>query len=315
MTGMSHYSRRDFARVVAATGMALPAAAAGTLPTRRLGKINFQASMLGIGAQYLGEPGVEQSMVDRVIGEAIDNGINYIDTAPPYGQSEERLGKALRGKRDKVFLVSKVETNARGDAEYQINDSLRKLQTDHLDCVHIHNVSRDDRYPRLEQVLAENGTLGALVNAKKKGLIRHIGCTSHLRPARVLPVFETGEIELFMCTVNFVERHIYGYEEKVFPEARRRNIGIIAMKVLGGPVGPRGARLITPEDYQATLRYVWGVSGLSVAIVGMRTPEELRQALAAARAYRPFEPAEMTEVTGRGKALAAQWGPLRGPVV
>jgi uncharacterized protein len=311
---MANFSRRDFAKVVAASGLAVPGLAAGTLPTRRLGKINFQASMLGLGAQYLGDPGVEQSMVDRVIGEAIDNGLNYIDTAPPYGQSEERVGRALKGKRDKVFLVSKVETNAKGDVEYQIKDSLRKLQTDHLDCVHIHNISRDDRYPRLEQVLAANGTLGGLLEAKKQGMIKHIGCTSHLRPARVLPAFETGEFELFMCTVNPVERHIYGYEEKVFPEARKRNIGVIAMKVLGGPVKPGGARLISPEDYQMTLRYVWGVQGVSVAIIGMRTPEELRQALAAARAYKPFTPAEMSAVTARGKALAAQWGPLRGPV-
>jgi predicted aldo/keto reductase-like oxidoreductase len=123
-------------------------------------------------------------------------------------------------------------------------------------------------------------------------MIRHIGCTSHLPPRA--PAFETGEIELFMCTVNFVERHIYGYEEKVLPEARRRNIGVIAMKVLGGPVPGPGARLVSPEDYQTTLRYVWGVSGVSVAIIGLRTPEELRQALAAARSFKPFDQAEMS---------------------
>jgi len=291
----------------------MPARAAGALPTRRLGKINYQAGILGIGAQYLGDLDAEQSTVDRVIAEAIDNGVNYIDTAPPYNISEERVGRALKGKRDRVFLVSKVETNAKGDALYQIQDSLRKLQTDHLDCVHIHNISRDDRYPRLEQALSMNGTLGALLEAKKQGMIRHIGCTSHLRPARVLPAFETGEIELFMCTINFVERHIYGFEEKVLPEARKRNIGVIAMKVLGGPV-QKGARLVSPEDYSTTLRYTWGVPGVAVAIMGLRTPEQLRQALAAARAYRPFSREEMSAVTERGKQFAAQWGPLRGPV-
>jgi len=311
---MAQYSRRDFAKVVAASPLAAQAsAAAGPIPARRLGRINFQAGILGLGAQHLGDNGVEQSVVDRVIGEGLDNGLNYIDTAPPYNLSEERVGRALKGKRDKVFLVSKVETNAKGDAFYQIRDSLRKLQTDHLDCVHIHNISRDDRYPKLEQALSMNGNLGALLDAKKQGLIRHIGCTSHLRPARALPAFQTGEIELFMCTVNFVERHIYNYEEKVFPEARRRNIGVIAMKVLGGPA-KGGALLAGPEDYRTTLRYVWGVQGVAVAIIGLRTPEELRQALAAARSYQPFRPAEMAAVTERGKQLAAQWGPLRGPV-
>jgi hypothetical protein len=292
---------------------AAPAAAAGGIPTRRLGRINFQAGILGIGAQYLGDLDATQSTVDRVVGEAIDNGVNYIDTAPPYNVSEERIGRALKGKRDKVFLVSKVETNAKGDALYQIHDSLRKLQTDHLDCCHVHNISRDDRYPKLEQVLAENGTFGALREAKKQGLIRHIGVTSHLRPARVLPALETGEVELVMCVLNHVERHIYGYEEKVLPECRRRNVGVIAMKVLGGPVRP-GARLISAQDYEDTLRYVWGVQGLCVAIIGLRTPEELRKALAAARAYQPLTPEEMKGVTERGKRMAAQWGPLRGPV-
>jgi aryl-alcohol dehydrogenase-like predicted oxidoreductase len=292
---------------------AAPAAAAGGIPTRRLGRINFQAGILGIGAQYLGDLEATQSTVDRVVGEAIDNGVNYIDTAPPYNVSEERIGRALKGKRDKVFLVSKVETNAKGDALYQLHDSLRKLQTDHLDCCHVHNISRDDRYPKLEQVLAENGTFGALREAKKQGLIRHIGVTSHLRPARVLPALETGEVELVMCVLNHVERHIYGYEEKVLPECRKRNVGVIAMKVLGGPTG-QGARLISAQDYQDTLRYVWGVQGLCVAIIGLRTPEELRKALAAARAYQPLTPEEMKGVTERGKRMAAQWGPLRGPV-
>ncbi len=306
---MAELTRREFA-----FSLALAGAPQGAIPRRRLGKINFQAGILGIGAQHLGDDGVEQSYVDRVVGEAIDNGVNYFDTAPPYNLSEERLGRALKGKRDKVFLVSKVETNARGDAMYQIRDSLRKLQTDYLDCCHIHNISRDDRFPKLEQVLAKNGTLGALLDAKKKGLIRHIGVTSHLRPARVLPALETGEIALLMCTINHVERHIYGYEEKVLPECRKRNIGVIAMKVLGGPVSGAGARLTSEQDYYDTLNYVWGVPGVSVAIIGIRTLEELRKALAAARAYKPLSPAEMTRITQRGQQLAAQWGPLRGPV-
>ncbi|MCU0247682.1 MAG: aldo/keto reductase, partial [Bryobacter sp.] len=215
---------------------------------------------------------------------------------------------------DKVFLVSKVETNARGDVMYQIRDSLRKLQTDYLDCCHIHNISRDDRYPSLELVLGKNGTLAALIDAKKQGMIRHIGVTSHMRPARVLPALETGEVELLMCTVNYVERHIYGYEEKVLPECRKRNIGVIAMKVLGGPVRNSQARLITPQEYSDTLRYTWGVPGVCVAIIGLRTQDQLRQALEAARSYTPLTPQEMTGITERGKVMAAKWGPLRGPV-
>ncbi|MFN0170999.1 MAG: aldo/keto reductase [Bryobacteraceae bacterium] len=308
-------NRRSFTRLAAAgtLGAATLPSASG-LPRRRLGAISFQASILGLGAQHLGDRDVEQSTVDEVLAEAIEHGLNYVDTAPTYGLSEERLGRALKGKRDRVFLVSKVETLTKSDVLYQIRDSLHKLQTDHLDCVHIHNISREDRYPTLQLALGKDGTLGGLLEAKKQGMIRHIGCTAHLRPARVLPVFETGAIELFMCTLNFVERHIYGFEEKVLPEARRRQIGVIGMKVLGGPV-KGGARLMSASDYAATLRYVWGLQGVSVAIIGMRTVEELRQGLAAARAYQPLKTSELTQITSRGKTLAAEWGPLRGPAV
>lgn len=305
-------SRREFAFSSAAASLA--SAAETGLPTRRLGNINFQASILGLGAQHLGDDRVEQSYVDRFIAEAIDNGLNYIDTAPPYNRSEERLGHALKGKRDKVFLVTKVETNARGDVDYQIRDSMRKLQTDHFDAVLLHNVGRTDRYPSMQQLLEGNDSaLGALLEWKRRGVVRHVGATCHMRPARAIPVIETGEIEIFMCSINFVERHIYNFEEKVLPECRKRNIAVIGMKVLGGPV-PGGARLMLPEDYSAALRYAWSTPGLAVAIVGMRTLEELRMGLKAAREFQPLAPAEVSSLATRGKALAAKWGPLRGPV-
>jgi aryl-alcohol dehydrogenase-like predicted oxidoreductase len=309
---MAPITRREFTVALATASVA--AAAQEPIPRRRLGRINFQAGIFGIGAQFLGNYEATQANADRVIAEALDNGVNYIDTAPPYNLSEERLGIALKGRRDKVFLVSKVETSAKGDATYQIKDSLRKLKTDYLDCVHMHNVGREDRFPSLKQMLARDGTLGALLDAKKQGLIRHIGATCHMRAARALPVLETGEIELFMCTINFVDRHVYKFEEIVLPEARKRNIAVIGMKVLGGPVRNAGARLTSPEDYAMTLRYAWSTPGVAVAIIGVRTPEELRQALAAARAYKPFDTSEQKSLTERGQALAAQWGPLRGPV-
>jgi predicted aldo/keto reductase-like oxidoreductase len=304
-------TRRQFAGSLAAASLA--AAAEKPMPTRRLGRINFQASILGLGAQHLGLPSLTQENCTRVVSEAIDLGVNYIDTAPTYDFSEERLGHALKGKRDKVFLVSKIETSASGDVLYQIRDSLHKLQTDHLDCVHIHNVGREDRYPSMKQMLASNGTLGGLIQAKKQGLIRHIGATCHMRPSRALPVLETGEIELFMCTINFVERHIYKFEEAVLPETRRRNIAAVGMKVLGGPT-KQGARLMSDADYQATLRYAWSTPGVAVVNMGIRSPEELRKAVAAAKAFEALEPAEISSLLDRGKPLAAQWGPLRGPV-
>jgi uncharacterized protein len=314
---MAETSRRDFSRLLVATPLAAELArAADTMPTRPLGKIGFKASILGIGGQRIADPDrtLEQSTVDRLIGEALDNGVNYIDTARGYGESEKLLGPALKGKRDKIFLVSKTRQPTRKGALEEIEQSLKLLQTDRIDCVHIHNIARDDRFPSLEEALGENGVLGGLVEAKKQGKILHIGCTAHLRAPRVLPVFATGQIELFMCSMNFVERSIYNFEEQVLPEAKKLGIGVIAMKVLGGPQNGVVPRLSSPKDYQDSLRYVWSVPEVSVAIIGMRNVAELQQALDAAHRFRPFKPKEMAAVIERGKPLAAQWGAFRGRV-
>lgn len=311
----SKLSRRDFSKFVVGSPLAARfAAAADRLPTRPLGKIGFQAGILGLGAQRLADRPMEQSAVDRLIGEAVDSGLNYVDTARGYGRSEELLGNALKGKRDRVFLVSKTRSATRQGAMQDLEQSLRLLQTDHLDCYHMHNFGRTERFPSVDEALSRKGALGALIEAKKQGKIRHIGCTSHMRTDRVLPAFETGEIEVFMCTINFVERHIYNFE-RLLPETQRRGIAVIAMKVLGGPTGgDTTARLASPEDYQTTLRYVWSVPGVSVAIVGMRSPDELRQAMAAARAHKPYTKTELAALASRGEALAQEWGLLRGPV-
>lgn len=307
-------SRRDFSRLVTVSSLGGAAKAAGKMPLRPLGKIGFQASILGLGAQRLADRPLEQRVADRMIAELIDGGVNYFDTARGYLASEEMLGHALKGKRDRVFLVTKTRQPTRDGALAELRESLRLLGTDYVDCVHIHNIVRDDRFPDLDHALSEKGVLGGLIEAKRLGMTRHIGCTAHLRPLRVLPVFATGQIELFMCSMNFVERHIYNFEEKILPEAKKRGIGVIAMKVLGGPTGTANAKLTDPADYQASLRYCWGLPEVSVAILGMRSVAEVRTALAAARSYQPLKPEEFTRVMDRGKLLAQEWGTLRGPV-
>ena len=313
---MRFLTRRHFSKLLAASPMlAEGAAKTGDIPKRPLGKVGFEVSILGWGAQHIGPPASDQATVDRIVAEGIDSGINYIDTAPNYGQSEEKVGRALKGRRDKVFLVSKIETRTREEAMGQIRESLRRLQTDHLDCVHYHNIGRDDRWPDIDAVLSEKGALGALVEAKKQGMIRHIGCSTHSFPGRTLKAFDTGQFDLFMGVLNFADRHVYNLESKILPEAKRRGIGVIAMKALGGPVrGPAGARLASAADYVPAMRYVWSLPEVAVAAVGFRTVEEMRQGIAAARAFKPLSPAEFKELSERGKVVAAQWGQTKGPV-
>jgi hypothetical protein len=213
-----------------------------------------------------------------------------------------------------VFLATKIEEPTREGALTEVRNSLRRLQTDHLDCVLFHNIARDDRWPDLDKLLAKGGALEGLVEARKQGMIRHIGCSTHTSPARVIRAFDTGEFDLMQAILSFVDHQIYHLEERLLPEARKRNMAIVAMKVLGGPTGETGGCRISAEDRVASMRYAWGIPGVAVSIVGFRKPAELREGLDAALGYKPLSAAELAALEQRGKAIAEKWGPSRGPV-
>jgi predicted aldo/keto reductase-like oxidoreductase len=308
-------TRRDLGKAAIA-GAALAAAeasAAAGLEMRPYGKTGMLTSVLGIGCSPLGAANNDQKTVNDVLSAALDEGINYLDTAPIYGQSERRLGPALKGRRDKFILVSKVESTSKQDATWQVQESLQKLQTDYLDVVHIHNVGRTDRFPDLDVLLGPDGALQGLKDLKEKGAIRHIGMTCHLRPKRALPVIETGEIEAIMCAANFVDVHNYNFEGTAFTAAAKRGMAIVAMKILGGASGD-GALLSGPDTYERAVRYALGIPNLSVAIMGMKNVPELQKAVQTVRAYRKLDEQEEQELTKLGKEMAKEWGDHRGPI-
>jgi len=311
----SRITRRDIGRTaLAGAGVlaGMTAQAADGIPRRQLGKTGMEVSIFGLGSAPLGKDAVSQQETNRIVDALIDHGVNYIDTAPIYNMAERKLGKALKGKRDKFVLATKVEATSRRDANWYIKESLLKLQTDYLDLVHIHNIGLTDRFPDLDAVTADDGVLGALLRLKKQGVVRHIGITTHLRGKRALPIIETGEMEVIMCAANFVDVHTYNYEGTLFEEARKRDMGIVAMKILGGPKGD-GARLSDADHYEDAVRHALGIKGLSTAIMGVTSVAELDQAVATVKNYKPFTDAELARVTKKGKMMAAEWGELRGP--
>lgn len=311
-----HITRRDLGKAaIASAALAAEgeAAAAGGLEMRPYGKTGMLTSVLGIGTSPFGAANNDQKTVGDILSAALDEGINYLDTAPIYGQSERRLGLGLKGRRQKFILVSKVESTSKQDATWQVEESLQKLQTDYLNVVHIHNVGRTDRFPDLDVLLGPDGALQALRDLKQKGVVRHIGMTCHLRPKRALPVLETGEIEAIMCAANFVDVHNYNFEGTVFTEAAKRGMAIVAMKILGGASGD-GALLSGPDHYQRAVRYALGIPNLSVAIMGMKNAPELKKAVATVRTYRELDDAEKVEITKLGRDMAKEWGDHRGPI-
>ena len=313
---MSRITRRDLGRTAAIAGALATGATARAeqVAKRKLGKTGLEVGVLGIGTSPLGREAVSQSEVNNVIAAAADHGVNYLDTAPIYAQSERRLGPALKGKRDKFVLVTKVEATSRQDATWQVQESLQKTGAGHFDLVHLHNVGRTDRFPSLDVLLGEDGALAGLEALKKRGLVRHIGMTCHLRPGRALPILRSGRIEAVMAAVNPIDRHIYDFEGILFREAAELGLGVVAMKILGGTVG-EGAILSDEPHYGRAVRYALGIPGLSVAIMGMKSVAELDKAVAAVQAYEPLAGAELSEAMEDGKRRASELGEHRGPVV
>lgn len=287
------------------------------LPTRKLGRVGIELPPLSFGTAAMGHPLYPPEPFERVINAAIDAGVRYIDTARNYDVAEERLRPVLAKRRQELFLVTKTWATTKDNCLRSLDKSLSLLGVDHVDLCHMHNAGDYTT----EQAIGKNGCLDGLLEAKKRGLIQHIGCTGHLRPERLVPVLDTGEIDVLMCVMNFVDRHIYNFEDKVLPTARKHNCGIIAMKVYGGVTGSwdgyrklRPGRLVSAEHRQDAFDYALSIPGLTTCVVGMKTLEEVRLAIQAVRAFTPLEGTRREAVLAKGAKMAKEWADHLGPV-
>jgi len=285
------------------------------IPKRIFGRTGIEVSILALGMGPIGiNTNLSQSEAESLINLCIDLGINYIDVAPNYGNGEEKLGNVMKLRRDEVFLVSKVEESSKDGALKQVEESLKKLQTDHLDAVHLHNFGGFNT----EMVLGKDGALAGLMDARESGLIKFIGISGHEHPMRFLKALETDQIDLVMPVLNFVDRHTYDFESKVLPEAIKRKAGVAAMKVLGGAIGMQYNQptpALMPEEYhEKAIRYSLGLKGVSTAVIGLKNKEEILQAVDAVKRYKPLSEEEMKNLEQIGKDLSGQWGAHFGPV-
>ena len=286
--------RRNFIRTTSLAGSGLfalknmsPSAWAATkgtgdMPYSALGRTGVQVSKIGIGAAPLGQANTDIPKVNAIIARAIDEGINYIDTAPNYadGESERRMGHALKGKRDKVFLVTKTEEDSYEGTMTLLENSLRHMKTDYVDVVHLHNLGHLTRWSDLDFAFSEKGAMGALRKAKKQGKVRFIGASGHLHPSRFHYAIDSGEIDVMMLAVNYVIQHTYDFEHKVWARAHDKNIGLASMKMFGGAVRRDYTKFKLPEeDYENAIRYTLSLRGLNTAVVGINQMEHLDKLL------------------------------------
>jgi aryl-alcohol dehydrogenase-like predicted oxidoreductase len=272
------------------------------IPRKPLGRTGEQVSIIGLGGYHLG---TLRSLDDavRIVQEAVDAGVTFFDNAWEYNdhRSEEWMGVALQGRRDKVFLMTKVCTHGRDKqvAMQQLEESLKRLRTDHLDLWQIHEVIYEND-PDLH--FAKGGVVEALDQAKKDGKVRFVGFTGHKSPAIHLKMlahnypFDTVQLPL-----NCFDGTYRSFEQQVLPELERRGIAALGMKSLGGDGQPILHGVVGAEE---ALRYAMSLP-VATTISGIDSLAVLRQNLAIARGFKPMTPEEMQALRQRCAFFAA----------
>jgi predicted aldo/keto reductase-like oxidoreductase len=271
-------------------------AATDEIPQRPLGRTGVKVSALGLGGHHLGDLKTVEDAI-RLVHEAVDAGITFCDNCWEYwnGRAEDWLGRALKGRRDKVFLMTKVCTHGRGaDLAMKILDeSLRRLQTDHLDLWQIHGVGFDNE-PEL--AYAKGGVLEALDKAKKQGKVRFVGFTGHKDPTIHLDMIRRGyPFDTVQMPLNCLDASFRSFEKQVLPELNKRNIAALGMKPMGGTASAVKSGLVKAEEM---LRYAMSLP-VATTIAGIDSLDILHQNLRIARGFKPMTAEEMQALRDR----------------
>jgi predicted aldo/keto reductase-like oxidoreductase len=312
-TGDSGISRRGFLGFAAAsiffagTGQEKPRPESRNgIPYRTLGRTGERVSLVGLGGYHLGKQGDPQESI-RIIRKGLDEGINFLDNCWDYngGESEIRMGNALRdGYRQKAFLMSKIDGRTKAAASRQIDESLRRLQTNRIDLLQFHEVIRDTDPDR---IFAEAGAMEAVLQAQKAGKIRFIGFTGHKSPDIHLKMLATASKHSFnfdavQMPLNVMDAHFNSFEEKVLPVLLKDGVGVLGMKPMGDHFILE-SKTATPVE---CLHYAMNLP-TSVVITGCDSLPILEQALQAARSFKPLGSSEVASLLAR-TAKAAEAG-------
>src|SRR5262245_59378212 len=279
---------------------------AETIPYRTLGHTGERVSAIGLGGWHLGFEQLDEKMSIRIIREAIDGGINCLDNSWDYndGESERLMGRALRnGYRDKVFLMTKIDGRSKEEATRQLEDSLRRLDTDCIDLVQHHEVLR---YEDPHRIFDDEGANAALLEAKQAGKLRYIGFTGHKDPHIHLHTLEVAAqhgftFDTVQMPLNVMDAHYRSFERLVVPELVRQNIGVLGMKSMGNGVILRSGMVTAIE----CLHYALNLP-TSVVITGIDSLEILDQAFDAARTFSRMSDAQLQALLAKTAKAAAR---------
>ncbi len=271
---------------------------------RILGKTKEKLSILGMGGIVV--MNLEQSRANSIVAEAIDRGVNYFDVAPSYGDAEIKLGNALKGKRDKVFLACKTDGRTKDDARKELEESLKRVGTDHFDLYQLHAMTTQEEF---EKVIGPSGALEEFVKAQKEGLIRYIGFSAHSDKIAI-KLMETFDFDTILFPINWVLTFKENFGPAVIEKAKSKNMGILAIKALALTTKPKDDEkhpkswytpIEDPHLAELSLRYT-----LSQPITASIPPGDERlfpMALKIAENFRPITEEEIEYLRSRAIGL------------
>jgi aryl-alcohol dehydrogenase-like predicted oxidoreductase len=270
---------------------------------REFGKTSEKVSAIGLGGHHIGRPKDPNDGI-RIIRSAIDRGINFMDNCWDYhdGESERRMGLALRdGYRQKVFLMTKFDGRTKAATARQIDESMQRLQTDHIDLMQYHeNIRLEDP----DRFFAPDGPLEALLEAKKAGKIRYIGFTGHKDPyvhLRMLEVAAAHNFHFDSCQMplNVMDAHFRSFGQQVLPKLVEQGIAVLGMKPMGdGNVLKSG--VVTPIE---CLDFALNLP-TTVVITGCENMQILDQAVEAVKTFKPMSPSQVAALLAKTRDLA-----------
>ncbi|HEX3183239.1 MAG TPA: aldo/keto reductase [Pyrinomonadaceae bacterium] len=276
------------------------------MPRRRLGRTGVEVSLIGLGGWHLGFNYIDEQLAIRIIRTAIDSGINFMDNCWDYndGASEIRMGKALRdGYRERAFLMTKIDGRTKHDAAKQLDESLERLEVDHIDLVQHHEILR---YEDPHRIFDEHGANAALLEARDAGKISYIGFTGHKDPRIHLYMLEVAAqygftFDTVQMPLNVMDAHYRSFEKMVLPELVKQDIGVLAMKTMANG-------LILESNTVSAIECLHYAMNLptSVVITGCESMENLEQALTAARTFQPMSEAQVKNLLGKTAQAAAR---------
>ncbi|MBI2649903.1 aldo/keto reductase [Candidatus Woesearchaeota archaeon] len=261
------------------------------IPTRKLGRTNHHATIFGLGGEGILRTSGYFKEAEQVIKKAVEAGVNYFDTAPAYQQSRDYLGKFLwnYAKRENVFLASKTHDRTYGGTLSLVENSLRRLNTDYLDLLQLHDLREKED---LNEIFSGNGAIHALEQLKNQGKVRFMGITGHHDPDILIEAIKRYDFDTILLCANAGDSHYLPFITTIIPEARKKGMGVIAMKVASQGHALSSIKMQEAFDFSLS-------QDVDLAIIGCKTPQEVEQNASLARNFKPLSKEELANIENK----------------